>query len=98
MTESPYGSGWYGFLLILLLMSMPSVALLVPQEAILWAWFATMALLVLLTAFIGRGVTGCWRGVLISERNRMSLSRIQVFVWTVLVLSGFLIAASVNLR
>ena len=64
----------------------------------LLAWFATMALLVLLTALIGRGVTGFWRGALIDERNRLSLSRVQVFVWTVLVLSGFLIAASVNIR
>jgi hypothetical protein len=57
-----------------------------------------MSLLVPLTALIGRGVTGLWRGALINERNRMSLSRIQVFVRTVLVLSGFLIAASVDLR
>ena len=32
----PDGSGWYGLLLILLLMIMPSVVLLVPQEAMLW--------------------------------------------------------------
>ena len=85
-------------LVLLLLMILPAVALLVPQDMVLLAWFASMALLVALTALIGRGVTGHWRGALIDERNRLSLSRVQVLVWTVLVLSGFLIAASVNVR
>jgi hypothetical protein len=98
VTQSTKLSGWYGFLLLLLLIILPSVALLVPEESMLLAWLATMALLVVLTTLIGRAITGFWRGALIDERNRLSLSRVQVFVWTVLVLSGFLIAASLNIR
>jgi hypothetical protein len=95
MTHPPRLSEGYG---LLLLITLPAVALLVPEGSMLLAWFATMALLVALTALIGRGVTGHRRGALIDERNRLSLSRVQVLVWTVLVLSGFLIAASVNVR
>src|SRR4051812_16152460 len=94
MTHPPRLSEGYGLLLLITLLA---VALLVPEGSMLLAWFATMALLVALTALIGRGVTGHW-GALIDERNRLSLSRVQVLVWTVLVLSGFLIAASVNVR
>ena len=32
MTQSPKLSGWYGLLLLLLLITLPAVALLVPQE------------------------------------------------------------------
>ena len=37
----------------------------------------------------GLGVTGVWRGAFIDERNMISLSRFQMLVWTVLVLSAY---------
>jgi len=56
--------------------------------------------LALLTAFVmiaGHGTVGLWRGVLVDERNRMSLSRLQLVLWTIVVLSGFLTAALWNI-
>jgi hypothetical protein len=55
----------------------------------------------LLTAFVmiaGHGTVGLWRGVLVDERNRMSLSRLQLVLWTIVVLSGFLTAALWNIN
>ncbi len=47
---------------------------------------------------IGRAcVTGLWRGLLVDERNKVSLSRLQMTLWTVVILSGFLTAALSNL-
>lgn len=56
-------------------------------------------ILILMTAFaiiVGRGVTGYWRGILIDSRNRMSLSRLQLLVWTLLVLSAIIAAVLSN--
>jgi hypothetical protein len=57
------------------------------------SWLLIMALLGLLFVLIGRGVIGLWTGCLIDNRNRMSLSRLQLISWTALVLSAFKIHA-----
>jgi hypothetical protein len=59
-----------------------------------------LGILVLLAAFIliaGKGVTGLWRGLLIDERNRISLSRFQLVLWTLLILSAYIAGALVNI-
>src|SRR5690242_9175502 len=56
-----------------------------------------MVLMALFTTIAGHGVVGLWHGVLIDERNRLSLSRLQMVLWTIIVLSGFLIAALWNI-
>src|SRR5215211_2688717 len=40
---------------------------------------------------------GRWLAALIDERNKMSLSRLQLFIWTVIVISGYFTAAQWNL-
>ena len=57
----------------------------------LWA-LAALILLILL-ALAGREVNGLWAGVLIDSRNKISLSRLQITLWTVMVLSAFLTMA-----
>jgi len=57
-----------------------------------------MVLLGACCVVIGLGTTGLWRGLLIDSRNRMSLSRLQLLLWTVLVLSAFLTVAMFNIR
>jgi hypothetical protein len=51
-----------------------------------------------LLIIIGIGIAGRPAGTWIDERNKMSLSRLQLIAWTVVVLSGFLVAALSNLR
>jgi hypothetical protein len=69
-----------------------------PPEHGLVAWLVIMVLLGACCLVIGLGTTGLWRGLLIDSRNRMSLSRLQLLLWTVLVLSAFLTVAMFNIR
>jgi hypothetical protein len=64
----------------------------------LWAWLVVMLLLALSVVVAGHGIRRLWRGVLIDERQQLSLSRLQLLLWTVLVLGGYLAAALANLR
>jgi hypothetical protein len=68
----------------------------VGQRAVL-AWIAIAILMAAVAAVAGHGVTGFWRGVLIDDRHRLSLSRLQMLLWTVLVLSAYLAAALANI-
>ncbi len=72
------------------------VVLLVPSDARLVSWLLTLGLLAVLAAVAGHGVTGRLRGALIDERNMMSLSRLQIALWTLVVASGYLAAVLGN--
>lgn len=65
-------------------------------HARLFAWLVIALLLGAFTAVVGSGITGVRRGVLIDNRHRMSLSRLQMVLWTLLVLSTYLAAALAN--
>jgi hypothetical protein len=47
-------------------------------------------LIILLLLAIGQKANGKWYGVLIDVRNRVSLSRLQITLWTIIVVSVFL--------
>ncbi len=66
------------------------------QHARLAAWLVTLGLFVALALVVGHGLTGLARGVFVDERNKLSLSRLQMLLWTVLVLSAYLDAALAN--
>ncbi|HVM69338.1 MAG TPA: hypothetical protein VM204_05825 [Gaiellaceae bacterium] len=61
------------------------------------AWLAIAVLMTLVAVVGGHGITGLARGVLVDDRHRLSLSRAQMLLWTVLVLSGYLAAALANI-
>ena len=63
-----------------------------------WAWITIMLLLLAFVILIGRHVVGLWRGAFVDGRNKVSLSRFQAVLWTVLVIAGFLAAALFNVR
>jgi hypothetical protein len=72
------------------------------------AWFglrfqpreqAWLVILVLMTAFAvlnGHGITGARWGILIDSRYKMSLSRLQMLAWTLIILSALLTAILSN--
>jgi hypothetical protein len=62
------------------------------------AWFAVMILLVLSVLIAGWLITGLLTGLLIDEWNKMSLSRLQAVLWTILILGAFLVAATANVH
>ncbi len=80
------------------------LAILIVFGAVCWtqlphvSFLAGLGLLALFLVIAGHGVVGEWLGALIDERNRMSMSRLQTALWTVVVLSGFLAAAVWNVR
>jgi Ca2+/Na+ antiporter len=71
---------------------------LLPLAFRLWVWLGSMFVLALLAVVISHGVTGYWRGLLIDQRNRISLSRLQASLWTLSTTSSFLSAALFNVR
>src|SRR4051794_29573624 len=68
-----------------------------PQGTALLMWGFNMVALAVLALIIGQGITGRWSGVLIDNRNRMTLSRFQILVWTVVIVSGWGAAALWNI-
>ncbi|WP_324750977.1 hypothetical protein SH591_06190 [Sphingomonas sp. LY54] len=59
-----------------------------------WTWAVTILLLLLVIAVIGASVSGRPDGVVIDNRNRVSLSKFQATLWTILVLSAVIVAAA----
>ena len=90
-------TGWHTVGLLIIIVLMVLVGLLIPLRARLWAWVVNLILLAAFATIAGQGITGLWRGLLIDERNKISLSRLQVTLWTIVVLSGFLTTALSNL-
>ena len=88
---------WHTFALLIILAIMALTGLLFPTRARLWTWVVALVLLGVFAAVAGQGITGLWRGLLIDERNKISLARLQLTLWTIVVLSGFLTAALSNL-
>jgi hypothetical protein len=61
------------------------------------SWLLIAALMAAFAAVAGHGVTGLARGVLIDDRHRITLGRLQMLLWTVLVLSAYMAAALANI-
>ncbi|MCP3165304.1 hypothetical protein LZ199_20585 [Myxococcus sp. QH3KD-4-1] len=55
-----------------------------------WNYIAASAVLLAFLAVLGQSITGTPFGILISERNIMSLSRFQAVTWTVIVIAGYM--------
>jgi hypothetical protein len=61
------------------------------------AWLAILVLLTGLALSIGHGVTGePLRGIFIDDRNRVSTARVQLGLWSLIILSGYLEAVLAN--
>ena len=81
-----------------------SVALLtaIAWTGITWenrahAWVLVLALMCGFVVLNGHGITGALWGALIDNRFKMSLSRLQIVTWSLIVLSGILTAALSNI-
>jgi len=62
------------------------------------AWFLIGGGMILFSAICGHGITARWDGIFIDERNVISLSRFQMFMWTTLILSGYSAFALFNIK
>lgn len=94
---APQWTSWHTFSLLVIIVMMVLAGMLFPTYAREWAWLITLLLLAAFAAVAGQGITGLWDGLLIDERNKISLSRLQLVLWTIVVLSAFFAAALSNL-
>ena len=98
MNDDKHWGGSHSLGVFAILVLIPLVAVFsISAGGPLWAWFATFVLILLFLLVAGDGILGVWRGVLINDCNVISLSRLQMVIWTVIVLSAFLTAALWNL-
>lgn len=90
---------WYHtFSLAALIVITGLSGMLIPVDQIRWTWLLTLAAMVLFTMLVSFGITGrFWLGWLINEQYRMSLSRLQMLLWTVVVLSAYFVAVLANI-
>jgi hypothetical protein len=56
-------------------------------------WGLAAAIMVIILGLAGREINGRWLGILIDTRNKFSLSRLQITLWTVMILSAYLAMA-----
>jgi hypothetical protein len=64
----------------------------------IWIWLGLLGLLAALTAVISHAYTHKWSGILIDDSNHYSLSRLQMLLWTMLILSAFVAAVLANIQ
>jgi len=91
----PYNRKWQVPVLFAIVVAIVMIGIraeMPPQRA----WYTILALLFLFALIAGQGLTGSWRGLLIDERNKMSLSRLQLLSWTLVILSAIMAAAMSN--
>lgn len=62
------------------------------------AWITTLIATIVLTACIGKAINHRWDGVIINGRNMLSLSKLQMVAWTILILSTLITAAAHNIH
>jgi hypothetical protein len=92
---SPKWTIWHTLGLLLIVVIIGLVGLTQPP---LVSFLTIMGLMAAFTTIAGHAVMGIWWGLLIDPRNKMSLSRLQMLTWTIVVLSGFLAAALWNTK
>ena len=90
---------WHTIALIVIITVIYIIGLISPANKILQTCMLTMLGMILFTMFVSHGVTGYFLyGWLINEQNRISLSRLQMFLWTVMILSAFIAAVFANFQ
>lgn len=81
----------------MIVMALIGCAWLVREGMLQAAWILTMVLVAGFIGYISWRITARWDGFLINENNRMDLGRLQLVLWTVVILSSFLSAAFYNI-
>jgi hypothetical protein len=62
------------------------------------AWGVCILFTLVLLVLAGREVNGRWLGILIDARNKYSLARLQIMIWTVMVMTAYLTIALPRIR
>ena len=87
---------YHNFGLLLIILAMIVLGLLPFPTLRVGVWLAILELLALFGVVAGHGITGSWYGLLIDQHHKLLLSRLQMILWTLVILSGFLAAGFIN--
>lgn len=95
----------YSVLLLILLVALLAVCLRIlgwplvagDTGSAITTWYVVMFMVVFFLMIVGLGITGSLYGALIDERNKLSLSRLQIAIWTTVILSAWITAVLWNL-
>jgi hypothetical protein len=87
-------------ILVLLTIAMFAATWIVPntKDGKSWNFIIVIVSMLLFVVTVGVRVSGRPAGILINERNLISLSRFQTVLWTLIILSGFLTMALLRIR
>ena len=88
---------WHTLVVVIFPVAIVASGMLLPSSLRLLTWLINLAIFLVFIVIIGDGITGRWSGLLIDDRYKMSLSRMQTIAWTILVLSAFITAALTNI-
>jgi len=77
---------WHTMLMFLLVGALIVLAILPTAGSLVPTWLGGCAILLAMMAVASHGITRRWLGVLIDSRNRISLARLQIVLWTVVIL------------
>lgn len=81
---------WIGiFIAAILLIGLVGVWPIGPAVPITLRWLLIMAVIITFMALLGRQIHGRYDGILVDTRFKISLSRFQLVLWTLLVFSAF---------
>jgi hypothetical protein len=89
-------SGWLALLAGMLVISIIVVSFLTTITAGI-RWIIVLVLMVGFVIAIGKKINGRALGILINEYNAMSLSRFQMIVWTLIIVSAYFTIASARI-
>ncbi len=97
--QPPHWTRWHTVSQLLIIVAIAVVGVAAPawQMNELLTWLIIVALFLAFLFVVGHGITGRLQGLLIDERNKMSLSRLQLVLWTLVILSGLLTVALSNI-
>jgi hypothetical protein len=90
-------SGGYLAVIAILIVIFIVVAAFVGTVSPSVRWIIISALMICFFIVIGLAINQKWDGILIDERNRKSLSRFQIIIWTLIIVSAFFAIASARI-
>lgn len=79
-----------------LLLAAAAIVCVLEPVSFRFQYFLVVGLVVAWMAVIGKAFNGRWEGLLIDGRNRISLSRLQLFVWLVIAGCAFAVEVAHN--
>jgi len=82
---------WVALAGILLILGIFGLGFSYPNKGITWIGVLILLIFFFLVVGYSRDTKGKYWGILVDERNQVSLSRFQMVLWTLIVLSAFLV-------